>query len=53
MGFVRLIEFKVLRAYVVKLSCDLNIFDDSYFITRDTFVRYSDQLRFKVFLEPS
>ena len=48
-GFVRVIEFKALRAYVVKLNCDLNMFDGNYFITRDAFVRYSYQLRFKVF----
>ena len=40
-GFVRLIE---LRAYVVKVHCDLNIFDYCYFIARDAFVRYPDQL---------
>ena len=43
-GFVRLIEFKDLRAYVVKFHCDLNIFDHCYFISRDAFVRYPGQL---------
>ena len=42
--FVRLIEFKDLRAYVVKFHCDSNIFDHCYFIARDAFVRYPDQL---------
>ena len=37
-GFVRLIEFKDLRACVVKVHCDLNIFDYCYVIARDAFV---------------